>query len=145
MKVPFHNPYYLRQRREEYYARLQAVRDTGDFEGWVEFFLLGVRDVSREGIETARRIQGLREEHRTVITGKLSGSTVGLVPLDHLFRQPIVTVLRVREAIGRTYPVANQLVADFERLGLLREITGWARNRVFRYEPYLQIFGELRP
>lgn len=101
--------------------------------------------ISREDTETARRIQELREEHRTLVTQKLPGSTVGLVLLDHLFRQPVVTVARAREVIGRTYPVANQVVADFEGLGLLREITGHARNRVFRYEPYLQLFGELRP
>jgi hypothetical protein len=51
----------------------------------------------------------------------------------------------VAEVIERTYPIANGLVADFVRLGLLKEITGRARNRVFRYEPYLEIFGELRP
>ncbi|MCC6129578.1 MAG: hypothetical protein IT186_06585 [Acidobacteria bacterium] len=56
-----------------------------------------------------------------------------------------MTVNKAAEAIGRTYPAANQLVAETERLGLLREITGQVRNRIFRYEPYLQLFGELRP
>lgn len=57
----------------------------------------------------------------------------------------MVTVQQVAETIKRTYPIANQLVADLERLGLLRETTGGSRNRVFEYAPYIEIFGELRP
>ena len=76
---------------------------------------------------------------------KLQGSTIGLMLLDRLFTAPLLTVKTVAEVIERTYPIANGLVADFVRLGLLKEITGRARNRVFRYEPYLEIFGELRP
>ena len=56
-----------------------------------------------------------------------------------------MTVQFVREAIRRTYPMANQLVAEFVRLGLLRQIRRGARNRVFEYAPYVEIFGELRP
>ncbi len=65
-------------------------------------------------------------------------------PSRLLFEQP-VTVKHAQKAIGRTYPVANELVAEFERLGLLRETTGGSRNCVFEYAPYVQIFGELRP
>ncbi|HEX2798298.1 MAG TPA: Fic family protein, partial [Thermoanaerobaculia bacterium] len=137
--------YFFKQRRQEYYDRLQKVRDEGDFEAWVRFFLTGVRDVSRDGTETARRIQALREAHRALVSKKLQGSTIGLMLLDRLFTAPLLTVKTVAEVIERTYPIANGLVADFVRLGLLKEITGRARNRVFRYEPYLEIFGELRP
>lgn len=136
---------YFKVHRQEYYERLQAVRDAGDFEGWVRFFLTGVRDMAHEGAETARRILKLREEHRALVTSKLRNPSTGLALLERLFERPIVTVHHVREAISRTYPVANQLVADFERLGLLREITGGTRNRVFEYAPYIEIFGELRP
>jgi Fic family protein len=137
--------HYLKARRQEYYDRLQAVRDSGDFEGWVRFFLTGVRDVSREGTDTARQILALRERHRTLITEKLRNPSVGLTLLERLFEQPVVTVHQAAETINRTYPIANQLVADLERLGLLREITGGSRNRVFEYAPYITIFGELRP
>jgi Fic family protein len=137
--------YDFKRRRQEYYDRLQAVRDAGDLEGWVRFFLEGVRDVAREGTETARRILQLREEHRTLVTTRLKNSTTGVVLLDRLFEQPIVTAQTVRTLLGRSYPAANDLVAGFERLGLLREITGGSRNRIFRYDPYVAIFGELRP
>lgn len=137
--------YDFKRRRQEYYDRLQAVRDAGDVEGWVRFFLEGVRDVAREGTETARRILQLREEHRALVTTRLKNSTAGFQLLDRLFEQPVVTVQLVQKLLGRSYPAANDLVAGFERLGLLREITGGARNRVFQYDPYVQIFGELKP
>jgi Fic family protein len=136
---------YFKQRRQEYYERLQAVRETGDFEGWVEFFLTGVRDVAREGAETARQIQRMREGHRALVTRELRNSSTALLLLNGLFETPIVTVHRVRQVVRRTYPVANDLVAAFERLGLLRQISRGARNRVFAYQPYLDLFGELKP
>lgn len=137
--------YDFKRRRQEYYDRLQAVRDEGDVEGWVRFFLEGVRDVAREGTAAARRIQRLREEHRTLVTNSLRNSTAGFQLLDRLFERPVVTVQLVQELLGRSYPAANDLVAGFVNLGLLREITGGARNRVFQYDPYVAIFGELKP
>jgi Fic family protein len=137
--------YDFKRRRQEYYDRLQAVRDQGDVEGWVRFFLEGVRDVAREGTETARRIQRLREEHRALVTARLKNSTAGVQLLDRLFERPVVTVQLVQQLLARSYPAANDLTAGFVSLGLLREITGGARNRVFRYEPYVAIFGELKP
>ena len=65
--------------------------------------------------------------------------------LEHLFDQPAVTVPQAREVIDMSYPVANDLVANFEELGLLEEVTGQKRNRRYRYKPYLELFGELAP
>jgi Fic family protein len=137
--------HFFKQHRQEYYERLQAVRDFGAFEDWVRFFLHGVRDVSREGTETARRVQQLREAHRALIHNMARGSSAGHMLLDALFAQPVVTVDHVRQVVNRSFPAANQLVADFVQLGLLRQISPGARNRVFAYQPYLDIFGELKP
>ena len=57
----------------------------------------------------------------------------------------MVTVQLVQDVLGRSYPAANDLIAGFVNLGLLREITGGARNRIFQYDPYVAIFGELKP
>lgn len=137
--------YDFKRRRQEYYDRLQAVRDQGDIEAWVRFFLEGVRQVAREGTETARSIQRLREEHRALVTSRLKGSTAGVQLLDRLFERPVVTVQLVQQLLARSYPTSNDLVASFLRMGLLREITGGTRNRVFQYAPYVEIFGELKP
>jgi len=120
------------------------VRDNGDFEGWLKFFLRGVKVVSDEGVATAREVQEMREQHRALIAREFDSGTA-LRLHDFMFRQPMFRVADAAEAIDRTYPVANSLVAGLEKHGLLKEVTGQARNRIFRYEPYVALFGELKP
>jgi Fic family protein len=135
--------HYFKQHRTTYYERLQAVRDAGDWEGWLAFFLRGVAAVSGEATETARRILALREEHRARISdrfGRAAGS--GQKVLEKLFRRPIVSVADVQGWTGTTYQAANDLVRRFVEHKLLREITGQARHRRFRYEPYVRLFAD---
>ncbi|HPN32915.1 MAG TPA: Fic family protein [bacterium] len=135
--------HYFKRRRTEYYDRLQAVREEGDWEGWLEFFFKGVIEVSREATETAAAILRMREEYRAKIAdhlGRAAGN--GQKVMDRLFEQPIVTVAAVREWLGLTPAGANQIVARLENIGLLRESTGYARNRRFRFDPYLRLFEE---
>lgn len=135
--------HYFKRLRTEYYERLQAVRDHGDWEGWIAFFLTGVNEVCGEAAETARRILALREEHRDFITatfGRTAGN--GHRVLDLLYYRPIVCVADVRELTGQTYAAANNLVERFVAAGILREITGYVRNRRFRYEPYVDLFSD---
>lgn len=138
--------HYFKKHRQEYYERLQAVRDNGDWEEWLSFFLRGVAEVSRQATETARRILILREEHRGLITSNLGrGAGNGHKVLESLFDRPIVSVTQVREVTGTTYPAANNLVSRLVELDILREITGNARNRRYRYEPYIQLITESDP
>ncbi len=137
--------HYFKQRRSEYYERLQAVRDDGDWEGWLTFFLDGVIEVSQQATRTAAAILRMREDYRTRITEHLGRAAAnGQRVMDRLFNHPIVTVATVREWLGITPAGANQIVARLERIGLLREITGHARNRRFRFEPYLRLFEDAR-
>lgn len=138
--------HYFRQHRQAYYDHLQAVRDRGEWEAWLAFFLRGVTAVADEAAETARRIQLLREQHRTAITdalGRAAGN--GHRVLESLFDRPIVTVADIRNLTGTTYAAANNLVARLSDLGILVEMTGYARNRRFRYEPYVRLFTEEIP
>jgi Fic family protein len=135
--------HYFKQRRSEYYERLQAVRDAGDWESWIAFFLDGVIEVSQQATHTAAAILRMREAFRTRITEGLGRAAAnGQRVMDRLFDHPIVAVATVREWLGLTPAGANQIVARLEGIGLLREITGYARNRRFRFEPYLQLFEE---
>jgi Fic family protein len=84
--------YYFKAHRAQYYDRLMAIRNDGDWEGWVKFFLYGVFEVSQGATETARAILDLREKDRAAIAKRLSGSTSGLRLLDYLFQQPIISV-----------------------------------------------------
>ena len=105
------------------------------------FFLRGVSEVSTEATETARRVLLMRERHRGAITetlGRAAGN--GHRVLESLFERPIVSVAEVRELTGTSFAAANQLVARMTDLGILREITGYSRNRRFRYDPYVRLF-----
>lgn len=132
--------YYLKAHRAEYYDRLMAVRNDGNWEGWLGFFLRGIAEVSQAATVTARAILTLREEHRHLIAVQMNGSTAGLRLLDLLFEQPLLTVRLVEEHLGGSYATAAKLIDSFVQFGLLRETTGWQRNRRFRYDPYLAIF-----
>jgi Fic family protein len=134
--------HYFKQHRQEYYEHLQAVRDRGAWENWLVFFLRGVIEVSAEAAETARRILQLREQHRSAITeqlGRAAGN--GHRVLESLFDRPIVTVADVQKMTGTTYAAANSLVSRLVKLGVLVEMTGYARNRRFRYAPYIALFS----
>ncbi len=137
--------HFFRQRRGEYYERLQAVRDCGDWEGWLAFFLRGAAEVSAGAAETIRRILSLREEHRILVMERLGRAAAdGYRVLDRLYRQPFLSVADVPGITGTNYPAANRLVARLVEIGVLEEITGGRRNRVYRYSPYMQVLeGEV--
>ncbi len=134
--------HYFKRHRQAYYEHLQAIRDTGNFEAWLDFFLTGVTEVSLEAATTARRILLLREQHRSLIAERLGyAAGNGHRTLEHLFEHPIVSVNQVRDLTGTTYPAANQLVERLTEAGILNEVTGQARNRRFRYDAYVQLFA----
>jgi Fic family protein len=134
--------HYFKRNRQSYYDRLQVIRDRGEWEEWLVFFLRGVIDVSHEATQTARRILALRETHRREIAdhlGRAAGN--GHRVLEHLFEHPIISVGEVQQWIGTTYQAANQLVERLVGIGVLAEFTGQARNRRFRYDPYIRLFA----
>ena len=123
--------------------RLQAVRDRGDWEGWLKFFLRGVYEVAQEAAATARQIVNLKEEHRQLILnamGRRTGNAIALI--ESLYFRPIFTVEHAQDVTGLSYPNANTLIKDLSAIGLLEEITGQKRNRAFSYAPYLAVFRD---
>jgi Fic family protein len=130
--------YYLLKHRDQYTRALQRTRDGGDLEGWLEFFFDAVSETAIQAALTAKAILRLREEERLLIQrelGRRSGR--GQILLDYLFLHPVTDVNLVAAALRVSFPPANDLVGDFRRLGLLREITGQSRNRLFRFQPYI--------
>lgn len=124
-----------------YYDLLQAVHDEGAWEQWVVFYLRGVAEVAKRSADAACRILELRESHRRLVTTRFGRRAVsGLLVLEHLFSEPIISVSRVAEITSLTYRAAADLVVQLVSHGLIEEITGQARNRKFRYSPYVDIF-----
>ena len=135
--------HYLKRNRPRYYELLQAVRDDGAWEDWLAFFLTGVIEVAGDAAATARRILVMREQHRADITARLGRAAGhGHKVLEALYDRPIVSVADVRARTGTTYAAANALVARLAAIGVLEEMTGHARNRRFRFGPYIRIFSD---
>ena len=119
------------------------MRDTGDWEAWLRFFLQGIAEVSQEAMVTARRIVELRESHRAVIVdhfGRVAAN--GLKVLESLYSRPIITVNNIAEMTETSFTAANQLMQKFVSYEMLSEITGQTRNRRFRYNEYIALFAE---
>jgi Fic family protein len=141
--------HYLKQHRTAYYDRLTSIRNDGDWEGWLKFFIRGIHEVSREAADTARSILRIRAEHRQLLSKKLAKVKLAATPydfvfLEYLFEQPITTVRLAEERLKCAFVTANKVVERFVNLGLLEEMTGFQRNRRFRYAPYLALFESVR-
>jgi Fic family protein len=136
--------HYFRAHRADYYDRLTAVRNDGDWEGWLKFFLRGVWEVSEQATITARAILDLRNIHGRMLNERLPDNAAASRLLDYLFEQPMTTVRVVEQRLGCSYVTASRLMNHFVEFGLVREVTGHQRNRRFAYEPYLALFAPAR-
>ena len=135
--------HYLKQHRSDYYEALQSVREEGTWEDWVAFFLRAVQASAVDATETARRIVDLRERHRDLLVVELGrGAGTGLRLLQALYRRPLIDIPEARELLGVTYQAANNLVTRLEAMGVLEEVTGQTRHRVYRYSEYTDLFAE---
>ncbi len=131
---------FLKRHRSEYYDRLMAIRNQGDWEGWLRFFLHGIAETAEQATETARAILRLRDQHLTLLQDLGLGRN-GFRLLDLLFGLPVVNARWVERELEVTYATANNLLARFAEAGLVDEITGGKRNRRFRYAPYVELFA----
>lgn len=133
---------FFKANRARYYQLLQSVREDGDWEGWVEFFLTGVKETAEGAAEAARRILALIDEDRSRIetTGRQSHSALRLHQYMH--KHPLITITRAAENLGLGVPAISRSVEQLVRLGILRETTGRQRGRLFAYDKYLAILSE---
>ncbi|MEQ8821484.1 MAG: Fic family protein [Sumerlaeia bacterium] len=133
--------HFFKRNRQEYYDRLMAIRQKGDWEGWIDYFLRGVIEVGTEAVGKTQEIISLRTHHLELVNSQLPSHLYATRVLDHLFTHPITTIRTLQAAIGCAYVTANKLVKDLESLGLLTEINNQKRNRVYSYAPYLNLFS----
>ncbi len=134
--------HYFKEHRDEYYDRLQRVRDKSDWEGWLEFFLRAVFEVSVQATKKARQIVQLKKDHQRLLREKGQQRVNALTLLDLLYEKPIVNASIVAERLHVTLAPVYSLIRNFQKLELLHEITGRERNRIFFYQPYLDILNE---
>ncbi|CUX70849.1 MULTISPECIES: Fic family protein [Agrobacterium] len=133
---------YLKSHRREYYRLLQEVREHGNWEAWLDFFLAGVADTANQAFEAATQIVDLFKEDRERITME-SDRAGSALRIHELFQQtPFHTANQIVQITGLSAPTVNAALADLKRLGIVDEVTGRKRGRVFSYQRYLAILGE---
>lgn len=134
---------YFKIYRSEYYDRLNAVHEKGDFEGWLKFFLEGVWLVSEEATNTAKKIKALKDKDIIKLSClSAQSSKNAIVLLEKLFSHPIMTVADVSKSTGLSFANANNLVKKLVELEILHQLRGRERNRIFTYSEYVKLFVE---
>ncbi|MDZ7628982.1 MAG: Fic family protein [Parvularculaceae bacterium] len=133
---------YLKENHATYYALLQEVRMEGRWEVWLEFFLRGVRDVARQAHDAARQISRLfaADLEKTKSLGRAAPTAGAILML--MQQRPILTIAKAAALSETTFPTAANTLAKLESLGLIREISGKQRGRIYAYQAYLDILNE---
>jgi len=133
---------FLKTHRNEYYRLLQEVRERGAWEAWLGFFLDGVAETANQAFDAATRIVALFKSDRERINAATPRAASALRVHEVLQGHPFANALLLGERTGLTPPTINAALADLERLGVVKEVTGRRRGRVFAYQPYLDILNE---
>lgn len=131
---------FFEQNRLRYFDLLTAVRTQNRLQEWVGFFLTGIVETSRKGIATFQQVLRLKEEVESQVLGLGKRGPLARQLLRHLYRQPLVTANEVAEALHVSGPTANALIQELVRLGVLHELTGYKRNRIFSFSEYVRLF-----
>ncbi len=133
---------YLKAHRADYYDLLQRVRMEGEWEAWLQFFAEGVRETAEGAVGTARKIVDLFERDRQQIQGHQRAVGSALRVHQALQQRPVGSVPLLVEATGLSAPTVRAALRMLERLGIVRELTGKRRNRLFGYQPYIALLAE---
>lgn len=133
---------YFKAHRSAYYELLQAVRETGDWERWLDFFLTGVIQTSAQAADAARRILAMFDADRRAIEvlGRPASSALRVHQL--LQTKPLVTIPMAAQVLGLSRPTVASSLAHLQQAGIVRETTGRQRGRAFVYDRYLALLNE---
>lgn len=133
---------YFKQNRQAYYDRLQAVRTQGDWEGWLSFFFRGVAETARQAVDTAQRLLRLfdQDRQRLQVLGRAAGTAIRLH--QHLQSRVVTTAPQAAQTLQVSQTALNKALSRLEKLGIVSELTGQQRYRVYAYQPYLEILAE---
>lgn len=131
---------FLERNRTHYYDNLMRVREKNDIDQWLKFFLVGIIETAKNGIETFDNILRLQKEVEQKIQTLGSRAANAQKVVNQLYHKPIVNAEKVAGIADISLPSAYLLIKELERLGIIKEITGGQRKKVYLFEEYLQIF-----
>jgi Fic family protein len=133
---------HFKRHRDEYYEFLDRVRTEGDWEAWIRFFSGAVASTAREAVEAAKSLVKLFEDDRARIQ-RLARSAGSALQVHHEFKsRPVNSIGGLAQATGLSAPTVSKALSGLESLGIVREMTGRRRRRLYCYSAYLDILGQ---
>jgi Fic family protein len=133
---------YIEQHRKEYYDLLLAVSQKGSWESWLVFFLRGIQEQAQDGVIRMQQLQSLRMQYQSIADNDRNPARMALV-LDFLFARPIFSINQVAENLDISFKTARDYIDKLMQIGVLREITGHTRNRIFQANEILKALQSL--
>ncbi|OGL39670.1 MAG: cell filamentation protein Fic [Candidatus Schekmanbacteria bacterium GWA2_38_9] len=131
---------FFERNKGTYYDSLTMARVSNNIEQWIKFFLVGITETAKKSKMTFEQIIALRHKCEAEIMTLGRKAKIGQSLLRFLYSEPIMSAKKVGERLQITHPAANQLIKDFQKIGILKEITGFKRNRLFVFKEYLRLF-----
>lgn len=133
---------YFKTRRQQYCRQLDAVRRTGDWEGWLLFFLEGVETTSQQAADTAQHILALFEADREKVRGLGRRAGNAMQVFEQFVHRPVLDAPAIHRTLSVAAPTVRSAIAALQELGLLNEIAGQRRNRIWVYQSYYALLSE---
>ncbi|MDR0566761.1 MAG: Fic family protein [Prevotellaceae bacterium] len=134
---------FFERHRTLYYDNLMRVRTHNDLAQWLKFFLTGIIETSQKGVDTLNRTMQLNQSLEKQIDAIGKRRADARILLNAMYKKPIVSSAETVALINKTPQTAYNLIADLEKMGILREITGAQRNKLYAFEPYINLFEKL--
>jgi len=131
---------FFERNRGQYYDNLTNVRASNDLGSWFKYFLTGIIESSKSGIETFDNILKLKEESDAKIVTLKNRSSSALKIMEHFYQRPILTANKCSQLTGLSLPTVYKLIADLEGLDILQELTGGKRGKIFIFKSYMDLF-----
>lgn len=122
---------YFERYRQEYYDHLLAVSQRGDWEVWLRFFLRGVSAQAQDSAARIERLEAIRTRYQSIVNSERNSERMGMV-VDFLFGRPIFTAKQLSEGTDMPFKTARQYIEKLVQAGIVREVTGYARNQIYR-------------
>ena len=132
---------YIERYRQQYYDLLLDVSRQGAWEAWLRFFLRGISEQAREDVFRMNRLQAMRAKYQPVIDVDRNPARMAAV-VDFLFSRPILSARQLSDGLAMPFKTAQDYLAKLERAAVLREITGYARNRIYQADEILHTIQE---
>ena len=134
---------FFEKNKTHYYNNLQKVRIHNDLQQWLKFFLVGIIETSESSINTFKSIIKLKDKiegEQIPSLGSKAKIEKAIKLIRFLYKNPIITVNMLNKEVSFPITTINRLIKDFQSLGILKEFTGYKRNRMFAFTEYLELF-----